>query len=82
MATFVKTPPGTWKGIIRKRGWPTTIKTFRTKRDAIDWARRAEDEMVRGVYTNRVDAERRALRPRPQSSDPSPERRLNTNCRV
>lgn len=50
MATFVKTPAGTWKGIIRKRGWPTTIKTFRTKRDATDWARRAEDEMVRGVY--------------------------------
>ena len=46
MATFVKTPAGTWKGIIRKRGWPTTIKTFRTKRDATDWARRAEDEMV------------------------------------
>ena len=21
MATFVKTPAGTWKGIIRKRGW-------------------------------------------------------------
>ena len=61
MATFVKTPAGTWKGIIRKRGWPTTIKTFRTKRDATDWARRAEDEMVRGVYIDRVDAERLTL---------------------
>ena len=48
MATFVKTPAGTCKGILRKRGWPTTIKTFRTKRDATNWARRAEDEMVRG----------------------------------
>ena len=61
MATFVKTPTGTCKGIIRKRCWPTTIKTFRTKRDATDWARRAEDEMVRGVYIDRVDAERLTL---------------------
>jgi hypothetical protein len=35
-----------------------TIKTFRTKRDAADWARRTEDEMVRGVYINRTGAER------------------------
>ena len=61
MATFVKTLAGTWKGIIRKRGWPPAIKTFRTKRDAPDWARRVEDEMVRGVYIDRVDAERLTL---------------------
>lgn len=40
MATIVKTPSGTWKAVIRKIGWPTTAKTFRTKRDAEDWARR------------------------------------------
>ena len=47
MATITKTPSNTWKAIIRKRGWPTTIKTFRTKRDAQDWARRTEDDTVR-----------------------------------
>ena len=56
MATITKTPSKTWKAIVRKRGWPTTIKTFRTKRDAQDWARRTEDEMVRGVYIDRTDA--------------------------
>jgi hypothetical protein len=50
MATIVKTPAGTWKAVVRKTGWPTNAKTFRTKRDAADWARRTEDEMVRGVY--------------------------------
>jgi len=50
VATISKTPSATWKVVIRKRGWPTNIKTFRTKRDAEDWARRTEDEMVRGVY--------------------------------
>lgn len=61
MATLVKTPSGTWKAIIRKIGWPTTSKTFRTKRDAIDWARRSEDEMVRGVFIQRSPSERLPL---------------------
>ncbi len=61
MATIVKTPSGTWKALIRKTGWPTNIKTFRTKRDAEDWARRTEDEMVRGVHIVRATAERMTL---------------------
>jgi hypothetical protein len=48
MPTFVKTPTGSWKAVIRRNGWPTMAKTFRVKRDAEDWARRTEDEMVRG----------------------------------
>ena len=58
MATVVKIPSGTWKAIIRKQGWPTKAKTFRTKRDAEDWARRAEDGMVRGIYIERGTSER------------------------
>ena len=61
MATITKTPSGTWKAIIRKVGWPTTSKTFRTKRDAEDWSRRTEDEMVRGVFIQRAQAERLTL---------------------
>ncbi len=58
MATIVKTPSGTWKAVIRKNGWPTTAKTFRTKRDAEDWARRTEGEIVRGVYLSRALSEK------------------------
>lgn len=61
MATIVKTPSNTWKAVIRKTGWPTTSKTFRTKRDAQDWARRTEDEMVRGVFIQRSASERTTL---------------------
>ena len=53
MATIVKTSAGTWKSIVRKSGWPVKSKTFRTKRDAVDWARRVEDEMVRGTFIDR-----------------------------
>jgi hypothetical protein len=62
MATINKTPSATWKAVIRKHGWPTMIKTFRTKRDAEDWARRTEDEMVRGVYIDRAASERLLLK--------------------
>lgn len=56
MPTIVKTPSGTWKALVRKQGFPQVIKTFRLKRDAEDWARRAEDEMVRGAFVNRAPA--------------------------
>jgi integrase len=58
MATLVKTPSGTWKAVIRKTGFPTVAKTFRIKRDAEDWARMTEDEMVRGLYLKRGPSER------------------------
>lgn len=58
MATITKTPSGTWKAVIRKAGWPTASKNFRIKRDAEDWSRRTEDEMVRGVFIQRAPSER------------------------
>ncbi len=58
MATITKTPSNTRKAIVRKRGWPNTIKTFRTKRDAQDRARRVEDDMLRGAFIDRALSER------------------------
>jgi len=57
LATSVKTLSGKWKAVIRKLGWPTRCKTFRLKRDATDWARRVEDQMVRDVFIERVDGD-------------------------
>ncbi|MCP5150376.1 MAG: site-specific integrase [Chromatiales bacterium] len=61
MATLVKTPAGQWKALIRLTGWPTTSKTFSNRRDANDWARQVEQEMVRGVYIDRSPSERTTL---------------------
>ena len=65
MATFVKVPTQKnetrWKALIRRKGYNDTSKTFRSKRDAEDWARRTEDEMVRGVYIQRAPAEQTLL---------------------
>jgi len=62
MAVITKTPSGTWKALIRKVGWPTASKTFRIKRDADDWARRTEDEMVQNVFIPRGPSERLTLK--------------------
>lgn len=62
MATFVPTPNGGWKAVIRLKGWPTTAKTFRAKRDARDWARKTEEEMVRGVYVSRAPSHQLTLK--------------------
>jgi integrase len=61
MATLVKTRLGRWKAVIRKTGWPIASKTFRVKRDAEDWARNTEDDMVRGVFINRADSHQLTL---------------------
>lgn len=58
MATLIKTPSGGWKAVVRRKGYPTVAKTWRTKRDAQDWATATEDEMRRGAFIRREPAER------------------------
>ncbi|MBW9247882.1 MAG: tyrosine-type recombinase/integrase [Acidithiobacillus ferriphilus] len=47
---------------IRKKGYPTQNKTFRTKKDAEAWATVVESEMVRGVWRDRSQAESTTLK--------------------
>jgi integrase len=61
MAVIVHAPSGRWKAVIRLSGWPAVAKTFRTRRDALDWARQSEDEMVRGVFVNRANSHKMSL---------------------
>lgn len=39
-------------------GWPKVSKTFRIKRDAEDWGRTTEDEIIRGIYIPRNHSEK------------------------
>jgi len=57
MATLTRTASGRWKALIRRRGWPAVARTYRLKRDAINWARHTEDEMVLGRYRIRPAAD-------------------------
>ncbi|MDR7927440.1 site-specific integrase [Acidithiobacillus thiooxidans] len=46
-----------WQAIVRKKGYPSQSKTFRTKRDAEAWARLTESAMERGLWQNQSDAD-------------------------
>lgn len=50
MATIRQRGPGKWHVQIRKRGFPTQTRTFRTKKDAQIWATGIENEMYIGQF--------------------------------
>ncbi|MHB1636404.1 tyrosine-type recombinase/integrase [Acidiferrobacter thiooxydans] len=61
MASFIprKGPGGkrVWQGHVRRRGYLAQVKTFDTKAAAEVWARRIEEEIDRGVFVSRAEAE-------------------------
>lgn len=61
MASFVKRGAYQFQALIRRKGYPTQTKTFETLREAKAWAHIIESEMVRGVFTDRAEAESTTL---------------------
>ena len=65
MASFIprKGPGGcrVYQVHIRRRGWPAQVRTFNSKAKARVWARQIEEEMDRGVFVSRVEAETTTL---------------------
>lgn len=58
MATITKRGDLQWQAKVRIKGHPAQTKTFNSKKDAEDWAKVTESEMVRGVFVCRSDSER------------------------
>lgn len=61
MATFRKRGPYQWEVRIRKRGYPTTCKTFETKVEAEAWAKDVETKMNRSLFVSSKEAEQYTL---------------------
>lgn len=61
MASIVTRGPNQYQVLIRRKGHPSQTKTFETKREAKAWANVIESEMVRGVFTDRTEAEQTTL---------------------
>jgi integrase len=61
MATIRKRGNLQWEARIRKRGYPTTCKTFETKADAEAWSKEIETEMNKGIFVSRTEAEKYTL---------------------
>ncbi len=45
MASFYKRGPGQWEARVERLGWPSQCRTWRTKGQAIRWARKVEAQM-------------------------------------
>lgn len=58
MATIREKGPHQWHAQVRRKGWPITTATLRTKKDAEAWARDVESQMDRGAYVDRSTGER------------------------
>jgi len=46
---------GRWQAVVRRVGFPSKSKTFRTKSAALAWARDREDEFETGVFVQEPD---------------------------
>ncbi len=51
-----------WRAEVRRRGYKPVYRSFDTKQQAQQWARRVESEMDSGAYVDRTEAERTTLR--------------------
>lgn len=58
MAQIEKRGDLQWRARIKKKGFPEQSKTFFTKKDAEDWAKVIESEMIRGTFIARTDSEK------------------------
>ncbi|MGD9787571.1 MAG: hypothetical protein AB7U30_06420 [Sulfuricellaceae bacterium] len=50
-----------WRAQVRRKGYPLQFHTFDTKAQAEAWVRQIENEMDRGIFVSRAEAERTTL---------------------
>jgi integrase len=60
MAYFRKRS-GAWQVVVKKKGFERISRTFDTKAEAEAWARSIENEIDRGVFVSRIEAENTTL---------------------
>ena len=60
MACFQKRS-GSWRAIVKRKGYGVQTRTFDSKADAGAWARRVEEEVDRGIFVSRIEAESTTL---------------------
>lgn len=61
MASIKKVGDLQWKVQVRRKGYPNQYGTFKTSQEAQVWARQIENEMDRGIFVSRGEAERVTL---------------------
>lgn len=54
MASIIKTPAGTFRALVRRKGTKTLCRTFPTRKEAERWARQAEADLEAGRVVQRA----------------------------
>lgn len=52
---------GSWRAIVKRKGFERITRTFDTKAAAEAWAKITESEMVQGIFSPRKEAENTTL---------------------
>lgn len=50
-----------WQARVSRKGYPSQVKTLNSRAEAVAWARSVENEMDRGVFISRAEAEKTSL---------------------
>jgi hypothetical protein len=61
MANFRMRKSGHWQVQVRKKGYPTQTKSFRSKAAGAQWVRSIEYKMDQGLFMSRNEAETTTL---------------------
>lgn len=61
MASIVKRGDYQFQATVRRKGYPRQCKTFESEKEAKDWAKVIESEMIRRVFIDRSELERTTL---------------------
>ena len=62
MASFYRRSPGQWEARVKRAGFPSQNKTWRTKARAIAWARKVEGQMDAATFVDTNETKRLPLR--------------------
>lgn len=62
MATLEQRESGWWQAKVRRKGYKPQSKTFEKYAEAEAWARDIENQMDRGIFVSRAEAEQTTLR--------------------
>ncbi len=62
MATLEQRDSGWWQAKVRRKGYKPQSKTFEKYAEAEAWARDIENQMDRGIFVSRAEAEQTTLR--------------------
>ena len=58
---YIRKRGSAWQTVVRRHGYPDSVKSFHSKSEAEKWGRLVESEMDKGLFVSREKAEQTTL---------------------